>query len=103
MRYNLKHFLYIDLIGVFLYGKHKFNPTFDQFQELGIVVDESKHTLLIQKGPESKTYIKNQYVFQCWLPQPDGTKKLLEFDGEKIVGNPENRIKNIRKIRRKYH
>lgn len=104
MRFNPEIFIYIDQIGLNLYGKHKYNKNWTEFRELGKVIDETKHTLVIQNSTSTKTYIKNQYIFRSWLPQMDQSKKLIEYDGQKIVGNPENRIKLIRKKhRRKLH
>ena len=125
MRYKPEIFIYLDLIGMDLYAKSKSNSTWQDFRKIGSVIDETKHTLRLQEtiptltttaaAPTTaaatapaptirKTYIKQHYIFQTWLPQEDGTTKLLQFDGAKIVGNPENRIKLIRKkYRRKLH
>ncbi len=102
-RYNPKYFVYLDLIGVQLYAKSKFNPTWSEFKPIGSVVDETKNMLILQQDSTIKQYIKNQFIFQCWLPQSNGDAILLQFDGQKIVGRPETRIKQIRKNRRKYH
>ncbi len=103
-RYNLRYFIYQDLIGMTLYAKNKFNPfNSPEFRLIGTVVDETKNTLLVQSESGYKKYIKNQFIFQCWLPQSTGIAKLLQFDGQKLIGRPENRIKQIRKNRRKFH
>ena len=101
-RYNPKYFINQDLIGVQIYAKHKFVQWWE-FKFIGTVVDETKNTLSVELDKDVKQYIKDQYIFQCWLPQQDGLVKLLQFDGQKIVGRPESRIKLIRKTRRKYH
>ena len=101
----------MDLIEVELYARSKTNSTWQDFRKIGLVIDETKHTLRAQETTPAppatatiKTYIKQNYLFQTWLPQEDGTTKLLQFDGDKIKGNPENRIKLIRKkYRRKLH
>jgi RNase P/RNase MRP subunit p29 len=103
MRSEPKYMIYQDLIGVKLYAKHKFNPTWTQFREIGIVEDETKNVLLVQQDQKTKKYLKDQYFFQCWLQQPEGTALCIEFDGQKIVGRPEQRIKLLKKYRRKYH
>ena len=95
-------FIYQDLIGVKLDAKHKQNSTAQSFRNIGTVIDETKNTLLVQNGTTIKRYVKTQQIFRCWLTQPNGTQILLEFDGIKILGNPENRIKKIRKNRRRY-
>ncbi|MHA1585392.1 MAG: ribonuclease P protein subunit [Promethearchaeota archaeon] len=107
MRYNPKIFIYQDLIGEEIYAKSKSNPNWVEFRKLGVVMDETKHTLCIQNMAQSsqvRKYVKDQYIFQCWLPQADGSKFLLEFDGSKIDLNPENRIKQLKKKKwRKLH
>jgi RNase P/RNase MRP subunit p29 len=102
-RNNPKYFVYQDVIGMTLYAKSKFNPIWTDYRPIGIIMDESKNMLLAKSESGYKKYIKNQYIFQVWLPQASGMAKLLQFDGSKLVGRPENRIKQIRKNRRKFH
>ena len=97
-------FIYLDFIGIELYAKSKKNPNWFEFQFIGIVIDETKYTLRVKNEDQSKIYIKDQYMFRSWIDQSNGIKKMIEFDGTKIKGNPENRIKLIRKKnRRKLH
>lgn len=103
LRSNSKYFIYQDLIGVSLDAKHKFNPSWDTFRPIGLVEDETRNTLVIQTESGHKIFLKDQYHFRVWLCQPNGSSKLLQFDGQKIIGRPETRIKQIRKIRRKLH
>jgi RNase P/RNase MRP subunit p29 len=92
----------MDLIGVELYAKSKTNPTWATFKEIGTVIDETKNTLIMQHSDDIKTYIKSQYIFHVKIPPTDGSNNMLEFDGNKIIGNPENRIKKMKKkIRRR--
>jgi len=101
---DVKTFIYLDFIGIELYAKNKKNPNWPEFKFIGTVIDETKHTLRVKNKNQSKIYIKNQYIFRSWADQPDGTRKMIEFDGNKIEGRPENRIKLIRKKnRRKLH
>ncbi|MHA1719351.1 MAG: ribonuclease P protein subunit [Promethearchaeota archaeon] len=101
---DVKTFIYLDFIGIELYAKNKKNPNWSEFKFIGTVIDETKHTLRVKNENQSKIYIKNQYIFRSWADQPDGTRKMIEFDGNKIEGRPENRIKLIRKKnRRKLH
>ena len=107
-RFKPEIFIYLDLIGMDLYAKSKTNSTWQDFRKIGQVIDETKHTLRVQETTPAtskiNTYIKQNYSFQTGLPQEDGSTKLIQFDGVKIVGNPENRIKLIRKkYRRKLH
>jgi RNase P/RNase MRP subunit p29 len=97
-------FIYLDLIGRNLHAKHKTHPHWTEFRNIGTVVSETKNTLKTQNNGTIKIYVKEQYIFRCWIPQERNQKILLEFDGTKITGNPEQRIKNIRKkYRRKLH
>jgi RNase P/RNase MRP subunit p29 len=103
MKSNAKTFIYQDMIGVILYAKHKYNPTWTEFRIIGKVVDETKFTLVVQNGQGIRIFIKNQYLFQSWIPAGSGQIQLIQFDGTKLVGLPEVRIKNLKKIRRKFH
>ncbi len=104
MRNNPELFTYLDLIGVELYAKNKSNPTWSDFRPIGMCVSESKYTLKMEQHGSPKIFIKKEYQFRVWLPQDDGSKILVEFDGNKIVGRPEQRIKLIRKkLHKKYH
>jgi len=101
-RNNPKYFINQDLIGVKLNAQHKHNHTWVGFKSLGTVIDETKYMVVVESNSgEIKKYIKDQYIFQSELSQPDGSTLVLQFDGEKIVGRPEQRIKQIRKTRRK--
>ena len=92
------------MIGRDLYAKSKTDPNWNDFQFIGQVVEDTKNTLSVQKGEPIKQFIKQNYIFRCWIPQTDESTQLLEFDGSKIIGNPEQRIKKIRKkTRRRLH
>ncbi|WP_457558099.1 ribonuclease P protein subunit [Candidatus Harpocratesius sp.] len=104
MRNNPEWFIYLDLIGVELDAKHKTNPNWKEFKFIGKCIDETKNTVIIQQHQSTKIFVKKEYIFRVWLPQDDGSKIQLEFDGIKIVGKPEQRIKLIRKkLHKKYH
>lgn len=104
MKINLEWIINLDLIGVELYAKSKHNPTWTVFKSIGKCLDETKFTLKTQVDNSTKIFIKDQYYFQFWFIESNGTRKLLEFDGSKIVGRPEQKIKQIRKkIHKKYH
>ncbi len=57
--------------------------------EEGIVVDETRNTIIIEKNEKQKTFIKDQCVFSFELPS--GEK--VRVDGNLLVGRPEDRIK----------
>ena len=69
-----------------------------EFRTEGVVVDETKHLFLVEtKAHEIKKIIKKNSVLRVTLPDEAGT--VVEIDGTKLVGNPEDRLKNIRKKR----
>ena len=96
-----KYFLYLDLIGRELYGKSKQNSKWTDFRKIGIIVDETKNTVKLKEniatGCTIKQYIKDHFIFRCWLPQQEEDSYCVEFDGQKILGRPGQRIKKIRK------
>ncbi|UCC40823.1 MAG: ribonuclease P protein component 1 [Candidatus Aminicenantes bacterium] len=56
----------------------------------GKVIDETRNTLIITNEKNRKMIPKDVSVFQFKLP--DGTA--VKIDGVKLVGRPENRLKN---------
>ncbi len=81
-----------ELIGLDVEVVRASNPS--QVSIRGRVVDESRNTLLIQRGDARKRVAKHAAVFRFKLP--DGTA--VEVDGSAIVGRPEDRVK--RKLKR---
>ncbi len=55
----------------------------------GKVIDETRNTFTIKRGKKRKVIIKNTAVFNFVMP--DG--KIVQIDGQVIVGRPEDRIK----------
>ena len=58
----------------------------------GIVIDETKNTLVIKKGKEEKIVPKKGCVFQFTLP--DGKK--TDLHGDKITYRPYDRPKKMK-------
>jgi len=81
-----------ELIGLDVEVVRASNPS--QVSIRGRVVDESRNTLLIQRGDARKRVAKQAAVFRFKLP--DGTA--VEVEGSAIVGRPEDRVK--RKLKR---
>ena len=99
-----KYVVYLDLIGRELYAKHKTLPEWITFRYLGTIYSETKYTLMVQTEDGIKQYIKDHFIFRCNLQQSPSESKIVEFDGGKVIGKPEQRIKKIKKInRRKLH
>ena len=105
MSFKLRSIIYTDLIGKKVYAKHKWNPLWNDFKELGKVIDETKNTLKVLKkhGGKPKTYIKPHYIFRMWVRIDPHESILIEFDGVNIMGSPAERLKKLKKIRRKLH
>ena len=90
-----KYLIYHDLIGFEVLVKPKWKKKQDLFQNIGIVVDETKNMLITKKDKKIKKYIKKDHIFRFVLPNG-----MLEVDGLKIVGIPENRLRILKKKRR---
>ena len=100
MNINLKNLIYHDLIGLNAYAKHiSKSKEKKKFSDIGEVIDESKNMLIAEKEHQIKKYIKKNYIFRFKIPNEDNN--LLEVIGTKIVGRPENRLRNLRKKRRR--
>ncbi|MFX1496586.1 MAG: ribonuclease P protein subunit [Promethearchaeota archaeon] len=87
-----KYIIYHDLIGFHTCAKLKSKNRGSDFKYLGIIIDESSNMLIIEKINQIKKYIKKDYIFRFKL-----NKDLLEVDGSKIVGIPENRLRSLKK------
>ena len=102
MNVNPKYLIYQDLIGLYVRAKLKSKPEDSEFSDIGVVIDESKNILITEKNKKLKKYIKKDHVFRFKLPNHEGNenKYLLEVNGLKIVGLPENRLRALKKKKR---
>lgn len=103
---NPKYFIYRDTIGLHAWIKHKYKTKPQEFIPIGMVIDETYNLIITSKmdNPEDyhqdkKKYIKENYVFRFNVPQNSNGNILIEVDGAKLLKRPENRIKQIRKIK----
>jgi len=87
-----KYLIYHDLIGFNMQTKLKSNPTQSKFKDAGVVIDDTQNMLISEKNNAIKKYIKKDYIFRFTLE--DG---MLEVNGSKIVGIPENRLRSLKK------
>jgi ribonuclease P protein subunit POP4 len=55
----------------------------------GKVINETRNTFTIKRGKERKVIIKDTAVFNFVMPNG----KIVQIDGQVIVGRPEDRIK----------
>lgn len=89
-----KYLIYHDLIGFQVSLKHKSKLNKSKFQNKGEIIDETKNLVILQNKNQIKKYIKKEYIFRFNLKN-----YLLEVDGSKIVGKPENRLRSLKKKR----
>ena len=98
MKINPKYLVYQDLIGIYALVKPKSKIRKKKnFQDIGIIIDESKNMVITEKDNIIKNYIKKDHIFRFKLPEEND--KMLEVNGNKIVGRPENRLRSLRKKR----
>ncbi|MFX1392532.1 MAG: ribonuclease P protein subunit [Promethearchaeota archaeon] len=92
MNLNPKFLIYHDLIGLHASAKPKKKKI---FLDIGVVIDDSKNILITEKNNKIKKYIKKDHIFRFKFSNENNN--MLEVVGTKIVGRPENRLRNIRK------
>jgi RNase P/RNase MRP subunit p29 len=96
-----KYVIYHDLIGFKVYAKPIHKKNNDRFKDIGIIIDDTKNILITEKNEKRKKYIKKDYIFRIDLPKDENKtyEYMLEVKGTKIIGRPENRLRNLRKKR----
>ena len=87
-----KYLIYHDLIGFSMQARLKSKPTHSKFMDVGVVIDDTQNMLISEKNNEIKKYIKKDYIFRFTLDNG-----MLEVNGSKIVGIPENRLRSLKK------
>jgi RNase P/RNase MRP subunit p29 len=92
---NPKYIIYHDLIGLSALARLKSKTVESGFIDIGYVIDETKNMLITEKNQKEKRYIKKNHIFRFNLE--DKEEKLLEVDGNKIVGRPVNRLRSLKK------
>lgn len=60
----------------------------------GLIVDETKNTLSIERGDVIKKVLKSQVMLNILF---DG--QTFQIDGKVLVGRPEDRLKKVRRIK----
>ena len=89
-----KYLIYHDLIGFQALASHKSKDQSD-FSDIGVIIDDTKNMLHVKKDNIIKKLVKNDYIFRIKLE--DG---MLEINGSKIIGVPENRLRSLKKKKR---
>ena len=87
-----KFLVYHDLIGFKVYAKLKSKKEKEMFLDIGVVIDDTQNLLITENNNDIKKYIKKDYTFRFILDEG-----MLEVDGVKIVGIPENRLRTLKK------
>ncbi len=87
-----KYLIYHDLIGFRVQAKLKSKPIHSKFMDVGVVIDDTQNILISEKSNEIKKYIKKDYIFRFTLDNG-----MLEVNGSKIIGSPENRLRSLKK------
>ncbi|MFW9945925.1 MAG: ribonuclease P protein subunit [Promethearchaeota archaeon] len=90
-----RYLIYHDLIGFHIYAKLKSGLSSRGFSYIGVVIDETYNLLITEKENNVKKYIKKDHIFRLKL-----NGDLLEVDGSKIIGIPENRLRRLKKKKR---
>ncbi|UCD02312.1 MAG: ribonuclease P protein subunit [Promethearchaeota archaeon] len=96
-----KYLIYHDLIGIKAYAKSISMSKDKHFSNIGVIIDETRNTLLTKKNNNVKKYIKKDYVFRFRISNDmnDQEDYYLEVQGNKIVGLPVNRLRSLKKRR----
>jgi RNase P/RNase MRP subunit p29 len=94
MMIDPKYLIYHDLIGFSVLARHVSKDQGD-FSNIGVIIDDTKNMLCIKSDNNIKKLVKKDYIFRIMLE--DG---LLEIDGSKIIGVPENRLRSLKKKKR---
>ena len=87
-----KFLIYHDLIGFHAYAKLKSKSINTEYSDIGEIIDETSNILITIKNEKIKKYIKKNYMFRIKLED-----SIVELDGLKIVGLPENRLRSLKK------
>ena len=88
-----KYLPYHDLIGFKVLVKHKNSKA--RFSDSGVIIDDTKNLLIVKEDNKTKKFVKKDYQFRVLF---EGG--ILELDGTKIVGVPENRLRSLKKKKR---
>ena len=98
---NPKFLIFHDLIGIYAYAKLISNSNDKKFTSIGVVIDETRNILIAEKFNKIKKYIKKDHIFRFKIPNYKNEQEdyYLEVQGNKIVGLPVNRLRNLKKKR----
>ncbi len=101
MKANPKYLIYHDLIGFNAYAILISKKQNEVYKDIGMIIDDTKNMLITEKNKITKKYVKKDHIFRIKLPSEKNQREeyMVEVEGAKIVGRPENRLRNLRKRR----
>jgi len=86
MEINLKDIIKYELIGLkakVIASKNKSNIGIE-----GKIIDETKSTIMIEKGEKQKRLFKNNIIIDVKF-----NKRVVRIDGKLLAGRPKERVK----------
>jgi len=90
LRITPRNIVFHELIGLKVKVLSHSDPTVVGLE--GIVIDETRNTLVIRSRNGDKRVFKHCGVFRFFLPN----NVVVDVDGTLIVGRPEDRLKRIK-------
>jgi len=101
MMINPKYLIYHDLIGIYAFAKPKSRLNDKKFSPIGVVIDETRDMLIVEKDKKVKKYIKKDYIYRFKITNYSNEEEdnYLEVEGNRIVGLPVNRLRSLKKKR----
>jgi len=87
-----RYLIYHDLIGFVVYAKPKSKKDDNKFINIGTVIDDTQNVLITEKDTKIKMFVKKNYIFRFKIKEG-----MIEVNGLKIVGLPENRLRSLKK------
>lgn len=98
---NPKYLIYHDLIGIYAFAKPKSRLNDKKFSPIGVVIDETRDMLIVEKDKKVKKYIKKDYIYRFKITNYSNEEEdnYLEVEGNRIVGLPVNRLRSLKKKR----
>lgn len=99
MMIDPKFLIYHDLIGINTFAKPISKLSNKNFLPIGVIIDETRDMLIVEKNRKVKKFIKKDFIFRFEISDVfnEEGKFYLEVQGDKIVGLPVNRLRSLKK------
>ncbi len=92
MRHSPRNLKFHELIGLRVKVVSHSDPSVVGVE--GVVIDETKNTLVVEADGKRKRILKLYGIFEFVLPS--GVK--VRVDGTEILGRPEDRLKRVKEL-----